>query len=165
MGNRRISPDLKFAAIRLYEQGILQLDEILECVGFSQVTFYRLMKLYETTGNVVKPRSEYVGRPRSLNLEDLQYLLQLVEHRPDWFLDELTSLMQRNCFISTHYTTIHRTLNRAGVSTKKLRKIAKERNEDLCADFKRRMAQYRPDQLLFIDETSKDEWTQTRRYG
>ena len=45
-------PDLKFAAICLYEQGILRLNKILECIGFSRETFYQLMKLYNsTTGN------------------------------------------------------------------------------------------------------------------
>jgi hypothetical protein len=85
--------------------------------------------------------------------------------RPDWFLDELTGLMLRNRFVATHYTTIHQELYRAGVSLKKLRKIAKERNEDLRADYMRRMAQYTPDELCFIDETSVDERTSFRRHG
>jgi transposase len=165
MGNRKISVDVKLAAIHLYEQGILELHEILNCIGFSRRTFYRIKRLYDETGHVIKPRSEFLGRPHILNLEDLHYLLELVHHRPDYFLDKLTNLMESNCFISVHYTTIHRELVRAGVSLKKLRKIAKERNEDLRADFKRRMAQYLPHELMFIDETSKDERTQCRRWG
>ncbi|KAG0708420.1 hypothetical protein DFH29DRAFT_795058, partial [Suillus ampliporus] len=74
MGNRKISADLKLAAIHLHEQGILRLDEILDCVGFSRMTFYRIKKLYNVTGNIVKPRSQYAGRPRVFNLEDLHYL-------------------------------------------------------------------------------------------
>ncbi|KAG2029105.1 hypothetical protein BDR03DRAFT_1051553 [Suillus americanus] len=92
MGNRKISADLKFAAIRLHEQGILRLSEILNCVGFSRMTFYRIKKLYNDTGNIVKPRSQYTGRPH-INLKDLHYLLELIHHHPDWFLDELTTLM------------------------------------------------------------------------
>ncbi|KAG0692850.1 hypothetical protein DFH29DRAFT_760521, partial [Suillus ampliporus] len=69
-----ISADLKLAAIHLHEQGILQLHEILDCVGFSCHTFYRIKKLHDETGNVVKPRSEYLCRPWTLNFEDLQYL-------------------------------------------------------------------------------------------
>lgn len=128
------------------------------------MTFYRIKKLYNDTGNVVKPRSQYTGRPRIFNLEDLHYLLELINHHPDWFLDELTTLMRHNRYIAVHYSTIHRELERAGISLKKLRKIAKER-KDAHADFKRRVVQYTPGQLLFIDETSKDERTQIRRYG
>ncbi|KAG2038615.1 hypothetical protein BDR03DRAFT_1043586, partial [Suillus americanus] len=89
------------------QQGILRPSDILDCVGFLCCTFYRIKKLHDETGNVVKPRSEYLGRPRTLNFEDLQYLLELVHHRPDWFLDELTALMKHNRFVAMHYTTIH----------------------------------------------------------
>ncbi|KAG1826619.1 hypothetical protein EV424DRAFT_1509510, partial [Suillus variegatus] len=125
---------VKLAAVRLYEQGILRLREILECVGFSRRTFFLIRKLYERTGIVVKPRSAFTGRPRKLNPEDVQYLVELVHHHPDWFLNELAGLLLRNRFVAVHYTTIHPELHRAGISLKKLRKIAKERNEDLRAD-------------------------------
>jgi hypothetical protein len=36
--------------------------------------------------------------------------VELVRHRPDWFLDELTELMLRNRLVATHYTTIHQVL-------------------------------------------------------
>ncbi|KAI6033471.1 hypothetical protein BKA83DRAFT_4043984 [Pisolithus microcarpus] len=72
MGNRKITRDLKLAAIRFHEQGILTTHEILECIGFSKRTFRRVLKLYRETGDVgPKPRSEYAGRPRSLNVTDL----------------------------------------------------------------------------------------------
>ena len=48
---------------------------------------------------------------------------------------------------------------------KKLKKIAAERNENIHADFIRRMAQYQPEQLGFLDEVSKDERTSTRHHG
>ncbi|KAG2346988.1 hypothetical protein BDR05DRAFT_974123 [Suillus weaverae] len=136
MGNRKISPDLKLAAICLHERGILTTREILECVGFSRRTFLQICKLYCETGDVVKLHSEYIGRPRALNIEDVAYLTELVQHCPDWFLDELAGL---------------------------LHKVAKEHNEDVRADFMRRMAHYTSDELCFIDETSKDDRTPFRR--
>ena len=165
MGNRRISPNIKLAAIRLYERRLLPLRQILECVGFSRRTFFRILSLFNETGEVAKPRSLALSRPRVFNHEDLNYLLQLVYHRPNWFLDELQELVESNRFISVHFSTIHRELQRAGVSLKKLRKIAKERDEDLRADFMRRVAQYAPEEMIWIDETSKDERTLIRRNG
>jgi len=122
-----------------------------------------MKQLYDDseTGHVVKPRSEFLGRPRTLNLEDLHYIPELVHHHPDWFLDEPTGLMESNRFISVHYTTIHRELVRAGVSLTKLCKIAKERNEDLRADFKRRMAQYLPHELMPSRAESRSLCTKT----
>jgi hypothetical protein len=86
----------------------------------------------------------------------------LVNHRPDWFLNELLGLLKQNRFISVHYTTIHRELVHAGISIKKLKRIVKERDEDVCADFIHRMAQYAPEELAFLDEVSKDERTPHR---
>ncbi|KAI6096153.1 hypothetical protein F5141DRAFT_1191125 [Pisolithus sp. B1] len=155
MGNRKITRDLKLAAIWFHERGILTTCEILECIGFSKCMFQ--LKLYCETGDVSpKPCSKYA---------DLQYLIETICHRPDWFLDELASLIQRNHFISVHYTMVHCKLSRAGISLKKLRKIVKEQNEDLRASFMRKMAQYMPNELVFLDKMSKDEHTLFRWYG
>ena len=165
MGNRKISQDLKFAAIKLFDRGLLPLEDILDCVGFSRATFYRILKLWRETGDVVRRRRSYTGRKKRLNIDDLHYLLRLVQARPDWFLDELLGLLEDNRFISVHFTTIFRELQRAGVSLKKLKKIAKERSEDVRADYVREMAQYSTDQLGFLDEVSKDERTKQRSRG
>jgi len=95
----------------------------------------------------------------------VSYLIRLIHHRPEWFLDELLRLLDTNRFVSVHYATIHRKLERVGVSLKKLKRIAKERNEERRMDFLIRMSQYSPEQLGFLDETSKDERTTGRWYG
>ncbi|KAF9058891.1 hypothetical protein BDP27DRAFT_1239843, partial [Rhodocollybia butyracea] len=126
---KRISDDVKLAAIKLHLGDLLPLEDILDAVGFSESTFWRTLRLYRATGHVSKPKSHRSGRPRTLNMNDIQYLLALVHHRPDYFLDELCDMMDNNRFISAHFTTIHRELERHGLSTKKLRIIAAEQNE------------------------------------
>ena len=51
-----------------------------------------------------------------------------------------------NHFISAHYSTIHQKLVCAGVSTKKLKKITLEHNENLHIDYMHHMTQYSPEQ-------------------
>jgi transposase len=165
MVNRRISADVKKAALRLYLHNVLSLDDILACCDISRATFFRAWRLWQETGEVAKRPSALRGRPRLLHTDDLRYLLTLIAARPDWFLDELLNLLKTNRFISVHYSTIYNALVRAGVSLKKLRIIAQERSEPLRADFIRRMAMYTPDQLGFLDETSKNERTLHRRRG
>ena len=114
---------------------------------------------------MVAPSSSLHGRIRSLDRNDVQYLIQLIHQNPDYFLDELLDLLKTNRFISVHYTTIHAELTRLNVSRKKLQRIAIERNEDLRALFVTRVAQYSPEEIGFIDEVSKDERTLSRRYG
>ena len=165
MGYHRISRDVKIAAIKLYRRDLISLNNILDCCGISESTFYRILKLWRGTGDVITPSRTFQGRLRTLNYNDIQYLLCLIQENPDYFLDELLYLLKTNRFISIHYTTIYHELKQHGVSLKKLKRIAKERSEELRADFIRRMAQYSPEEIGFIDETSKDEKTICRRYG
>ena len=147
------------AAIRLYKHNLLPLMDILDCLGMSEQTFYWVLSLWNNTGDVVQHTFGIHGRPCILNFNDVDYLKWLVKAHPDWFLDELLFLLETNQFISAHYTMIHRELVRVNVSSKKLKKIASERNENLRANFIQHMAQYTPEQLGFLDEYSKDERT------
>ncbi|KAF5329840.1 hypothetical protein D9611_013423 [Ephemerocybe angulata] len=125
----------------------------------------RALRCLLETGDVVRHSTGLRGRPRQFQFEDIDYLLRVIKHRPDWFLDELQMLLQTNRFVAVHFTTIYRALERARVSRKKLKKIAAERDEEKRANFIRRMAQYTPEQLGFLDEVSKDERTGSRRFG
>ncbi|KAF5337894.1 hypothetical protein D9611_014776 [Ephemerocybe angulata] len=165
MPYRPISADVKWAAIRLYDRNLLELPDILDCLKLSRRTFFRVRRCLLETGDVVRHSTGLRGRPRQFQFEDIDYLLRVIKHRPDWFLDELQMLLQTNRFVAVHFTTIYRALERARVSRKKLKKIAAERDEEKRANFIRRMAQYTPEQLGFLDEVSKDERTGSRRFG
>ena len=165
MGYRFIHRQAKIAAIRLYERDLLGLEDILDVCGFSRRTWFRILKLWSQTGDVVRKSNQRSGRTRHLDKEDLDYLLELVQINPDYFLDEFLTLLRTNRFISIHYTTIHRELARLRVSRKKLKKIAIERDELRRADFIARMGMYSPEEIGFIDETSKDSRSVGRRFG
>jgi hypothetical protein len=60
---------------------------------------------------------------------------------------------------------VHCALERAGVSCKKLKKVAVERNEKLRAGFIGNILQYEAGELEFLDEFLKDERTPTCAYG
>lgn len=95
MGNRRISADVKICAMQLYERGLLTINDIIDCVGFSCSTFFCVLKLYQETGHIVNDPSLSRGRPRILHHDNITYLLQLIRLHPDWFLDKLLSLLKR----------------------------------------------------------------------
>ncbi|KAJ8596834.1 hypothetical protein M405DRAFT_689137, partial [Rhizopogon salebrosus TDB-379] len=117
----------------LHQRDLLGLPDILECCGFSGRTWFRILKLWRETGDVVnrQPGRTSRGRLRALDREDIDCLLRLVKQNPDYFLDELMHLLKTNRFISVHFTSIFCELERAGLSYKKLKRIAKERNENL----------------------------------
>ncbi|KAF9233445.1 hypothetical protein BU15DRAFT_53881 [Melanogaster broomeanus] len=51
---RKISRDVKLAAINLYEHHHLSLEDLLARMGFSESTFWCILRLWHETGNVVK---------------------------------------------------------------------------------------------------------------
>ena len=145
MPYRKISKDIKIAAMRLYEDDVLSKPAILDYLRISSRTFDRVLALWNATGEVVKETNGVHGRPRILHFSDVEYLKRLIRHRPDWFLDELQYLLQTNRFIAAHFATVHQELVQAGISAKKIKKVASERNEDLRSGFIACMAQYSPE--------------------
>ena len=117
---RFISPNIKCAAIRIYENNLMDFDNILDCLDMSESMFFRALRWYWETDDVEPPKSTTCGRPRKLHFDDLTYMTALINHCPDWFLDELLGLLDTNQFISIHFTTIYRELEHTGVSLKKL---------------------------------------------
>ncbi|KAI6098550.1 hypothetical protein F5141DRAFT_1010813 [Pisolithus sp. B1] len=153
-----ISCDMKLAAICLYECGLVDFLDILEVCDMSSCTFYQILKLWREMGDVMKLLGKNKwGQPHLLDCEDIEYLVQLIHQKPNYFLDKLLHLLQTNHFVSVHFSVIHQELEHAGMSCKKLKSIAIERNEELQAEFIACMAQYDPANLGFIDEVLKDE--------
>jgi len=164
MGNRKISNDIKEAALRMKSRGY-NVDEILDITSISESTLYRTACRKRLTGTVAHAKAIGRGRPRILFQSDCQYLLRLARHKPSRFLDEYAHRLELYRFLPVSLATLHRTFKRAGLSVKRLQKLASERDPLRRADFIRQMAQYVPMQLLFLDETSKDDRTYARLWG
>ena len=61
--------------------------------------------------------------------------------------------------------TISRALTSMRLSRKKIRSVAAERNEELRLDFKRRISEYNPRQLICLDESAASEKASRCRTG
>ena len=72
-----------------------------------------------------------VRRHLGPSLQKSEYLHCVIRHQPDWFLNKLDFLLHTNHFIAAHYTMIHQELLRAGITAKKLKKVALEHNENV----------------------------------
>src|SRR5882757_5010866 len=122
----KISCNVKLAAIQLHQCDLLPLHDILECCGFSEQTWFRILKLWRETGDVINRQPSRVlrGRLCTLDRKDIDCLLRLIRQNPDYFLDEFMHMLKTNRFISVHFTTIFCKLERIGLSYKKLKRIA-----------------------------------------
>lgn len=164
MGNRRISDDLKEAALRLKAHGDSD-SEITRITGFSQRTLYRIQLRKQQTGSVTKALAIGRGRRHSLAQADANYLLGLARHKPTMFLDEYRQRLEKYCILRISMATIHRTFQRARLSVKRVQKLALERDPIKCADFIRCISQYPADYLINLDKMSKDDRTYSRLWG
>jgi transposase len=162
---KKISNDLKEAALRLKARGRDTDHEISLITGFSTRTLYHAYQHKLLTGSVAPAHTISRGCPRSLHRHDCDYLLRLARHRPTLFLDEYAQQLKQHCELSVSLETVHRTLERAGLNVKHVQKLAAERDPILQADFVRRIGQYPAHYLLSIDEVSKDDRTYTRLWG
>ena len=125
---RHISDDLKEAAIRLKNRGRDTDYEIKQITGFSTKTLKRAIQRKQATGSVAKAQAIGRGRPRSLLRRDCDYLLRLARYNPTLFLDEYSHHLEQFRHISVSMTTIHRSLEQAGLNVKHVQKMAAERN-------------------------------------
>ncbi|KAL5496013.1 hypothetical protein ACEPAH_3106 [Sanghuangporus vaninii] len=123
-------------------------------------TVYHILKVWSETGLYEKEKSLPRGRPRLLSYDDTRLLCGTLELRNDYYLDELKQIIENRCGIQCSETTIWRTLKRVGFTLKKISKEALERNEAQRAEYRLRMAEnYRPGQLVFVDESACDRRT------
>ncbi|PKC01445.1 hypothetical protein RhiirA5_257523, partial [Rhizophagus irregularis] len=85
-------------------------------------------------------------------------LRSLVREKVDWYLDELIYEMECLTGKRASIASLWRSLQYLGITRKKLQKAALERNEIVRAHYLATIGEYYTrNQLIFIDESAKDE--------
>ncbi|KAK7021409.1 hypothetical protein VNI00_017360 [Paramarasmius palmivorus] len=125
MGNYcYVHPEKKKTYVTQYYQG-LKPRTICTTSGYSLRAFYRLQKLYETTGQVTK-RPLVPGAPRVLTSLQLDYLEGLIERTPDIYLSEMQDALWNVFEVDVDVKTISNSLRRRGFTQKKIARSALE---------------------------------------
>ena len=128
-------------------------------------TVWRVVALFRNSGSVdKKPYS------RSESLQTLTPPLQLhvlhcVLMHPGIYLKEIQQDLYDTTATEISLSAICRFLQRVGFSRQKLKLVAKQRDEDLRAQFAYDVAMYKPEMLIFLDETGSDKRNCLRKYG
>ena len=92
MGNRRINPDMKYCALRLWNQG-WDTEDICDMLAISCSSLYRWRRIFAEHGHVNRPPSPLVGRTKILALAAINTIRALYEEEPDLYLDEVRTFL------------------------------------------------------------------------
>lgn len=166
MPYRKISADLKTRAIELYIAHRWFPADLAEVFGFSERSFFRWVANYRKHGSVTPPVNPLQGRPHILNAFMIRELHALVEAAPDLYLDEIQDWFTVAHNVGISITALADNLNDAQLTFKLMRKVASERDEGARQEFMDyAQNHWIANQLVFVDETSKDDRIIYRHYG
>ncbi|HEV7736834.1 MAG TPA: hypothetical protein VGO47_05595 [Chlamydiales bacterium] len=162
---RHISRDIKIRALWMLDNGYLP-DEIEVVLDVSNRSLRRWSANFEEYGDVIPPHNPVQGRPPVLTATQIHALLDFINASPEMFLDEIRDFLILEHDVLVSISTLHDLIQAAGLTYKLLRRNALERDE-----IRRRLwledvqARFVANQLVWTDESSKDDRTIYRHYG
>ncbi|KAJ7662385.1 hypothetical protein B0H17DRAFT_873593, partial [Mycena rosella] len=124
----------------------------------------RVITTWREIGEVCRNRS-YIGRSPMLSPDHTKFMLALIDHSPDIYLDEIQEQLYNQHDIDTSLATISRTLHRLGISSKQLSKQAAERCETALRDFHMEIGDEPAERIVCADESAVNILTSYRRNG
>ena len=159
------------------------MEETAQDLLVNKRVVYRVRDIFHNVGSVVhEPMVR--GRQPVFTLDDLKYFETILNNNPDMYLDELKQEMEAVVGRPLSQSMIYRALQRLNFTHKsvsifpvilsynqflnillKLCRPAAERSKFLRAEFRLRMAQYTPAQMVFADESGCNRRTASRAWG
>ncbi|PKC06217.1 hypothetical protein RhiirA5_265219, partial [Rhizophagus irregularis] len=162
---KEFSEDLRWRVVYLYTDGFSIID-IANTLYMSKSSVTRIINIYEKWVCVTNPYKGISGRRKLFSRNDMYILQNLIRDKVNWYLDELVSEMENLTGKRASIATLWRSLHYLGITRKKLQKEAYERSEIMRAHYLGIIGEhYTPNQLIFIDESAKDERSLSRLYG
>ena len=166
MPHKPYSTDIKERTLALVSAG-MEISTAAQVLGVSSRSVQRWISHSQASHNAPQGHSSTLrGRRRLLDTVVLRELREVVRAHPSLFLDELATWLAVVHDQPISVSALHRTLASLGLTHKKLRKTAAQRDEltrtQWIADITSR---FTAEQLVFADESSKDHRTTLRNYG
>lgn len=159
------SDDLRLLVVlQSYDYGWTA-KEVAEALFMSVRTVRRIRQQFALTGSHERKRKEPSDAGTSLAEEELNTLKKIVDANPDLFLDEMAQQLALRHGAEHSRATVCRALRHLGYSHKALRHVARRRNTELRLIFRSQICEFRPSQLVFLDETCTNSATLKRRRG
>lgn len=142
--------------------------QICDALQVSDSSIRRWEVIFEHLGTVRKPLSPLQGSVAIITATILDVIVGVYKVHPDIFLDELQLFLALHHDICISPSALEETLKVTGLTRKKLRKIAQERDLQACIDWANGIGELCCGdglELVFADETSKNSRMGQRMYG
>lgn len=141
-----------------------QIQERFQC---SATTISNVKKCLNSYGTVLemhpKKRS---GRPPTLTMNDKLFVRDVYAKYPVIFVEEVVRMVEEVLLVpDVSRYTIGRVLKELNYTRKTVSRAAKQQDELLRSAYLLNVAQYKPDQLVFLDESAFNEHTTFRSKG
>ncbi|KAE9390909.1 hypothetical protein BT96DRAFT_803632, partial [Gymnopus androsaceus JB14] len=115
MGNRRITSNLKDAALQMWEYG-WDLEDICAALVVSPASMYCWRAIFEEIGSVVRPASGLRGHPQIISLAAFQACHCIYAENSNTYLDKLQWYLAIHHNIAILISALQVTLQKAGLT-------------------------------------------------
>ncbi|KAF0704026.1 hypothetical protein AaE_015146 [Aphanomyces astaci] len=163
-----ISIDMRWRCVVLVQVYGIEVDVVRLILGLSRRSVTRFNTVFTSTGNVTKltKRSTESRWPSEVNA----WVNEYATVHPCFYIEELEDALRHQfpTLKNVSAATICRALmHDLGLTRKVLERRAQESADFELRDYYRRLSPYYsyPDQLVFVDETSKDGRDSIRKYA
>ena len=157
------SEDLRWRIVwhHLYKEA--NPEDIAEALYVSERTVRRIVALFLLTGDVA--RRPIVGRSRSLTSQEETLILDAIFENPGIYLDEVQRHLEEKVGVVISIPTICRTVQRLGLTRRRIRHIVLSRSDAQRAAFSVQIEEVNASYFVWLDETGVDRRDGMRRMG
>lgn len=139
--------------------------EIAENLSIDASTVKRIIRKFESTGNVTKKAYPSEKASRKI-VEPIQFfILHLLMRRPGVYLREIRREVMANFQLELTESALCKFIKRMKFTRQRLTTYAMQRDDHLRQQFSEDVSLYRVHNLIFIDETGTDKTDAVRRVG
>lgn len=142
----------------------MTLPEISEVLFMCVRSVQRYLCLFHSTGSVA-PKQSSGGPAKVLSEFEEMTILQILVHYPSTTSHEVQSQLYEATGKGVHVSTICRTIHKNSFTRKKVQVIALQRSEEARVQFMAEVSAYKPDMLIWVDETGSDRRKSIRQFG
>ena len=143
----------------------LSYQQIATNLNIAASTAHRTYSLFVQTGNVDPAPHSRREEQHKLDERSELYIVGIVLNNSAMYLEEIRQEIHDVLNVDVSVSTICRLLQRYGITRKKIRQVAIQRNDALRGAFIAQCCLLNPNMLVWVDETGTDRRDNIRRYG